>query len=151
MIALDTNILLHLANEKAPEYSQTRAAIVALETRGERLCTASQNLIEFWAVATRSAGHNSLGMSCAQAAHKMGLIEDTYFVLRDDPRIFGAWRDLVLEHDVRGKQVHDTRLAAAYRVNGIERVLTINVKDFQRFPFLECFAPNDVISGTLPV
>jgi len=46
-VALDTNILLRLANPGAPEHALCRAAVTQLADSGEKLAVAPQVLIEF--------------------------------------------------------------------------------------------------------
>ena len=57
----DTNILLRSLHPEHPHYSIAENALSALRLRNETLCVAAQNLIEFWAVATRSRGDPALG------------------------------------------------------------------------------------------
>lgn len=47
--------------------------------------------------------------------------------------MYPEWRRLVVAHGVRGVQVHDARLAAAMRVHGVGRILTLNGADFARY------------------
>jgi predicted nucleic acid-binding protein len=60
-ILLDTNILLRFCNPTASQHAEAARAVLRLLAAGETLCLASQNLIEFWAVATRSIEANGLG------------------------------------------------------------------------------------------
>jgi len=39
----------------------------------------------------------------------------------------------VRRHGVKGKQVHDANVVATMRANGISRLATFNVGDFQRY------------------
>ena len=49
---VDTNILLRSLHPEHPHYAIAQDAIATLRRR-DMLCIAPQNLIEFWAVATR--------------------------------------------------------------------------------------------------
>jgi hypothetical protein len=51
----DTNILLRLLEPSDPEYNIVCGAVEVLAARGEHLCYAAQNLVEFWNVCTRPA------------------------------------------------------------------------------------------------
>jgi len=53
------------------------------------------------------------------------------------------WRKLVVTHQVRGKQVHDARLAASMIAHGITHILTLNGADFARYPQLTVIDPTD--------
>jgi predicted nucleic acid-binding protein len=54
-------------------------------------------------------------------------------VLADAPSIYPEWKRLVLAFGVSGVQVHDARLVAAMKVNGITHILTFNTGDFVRY------------------
>jgi hypothetical protein len=59
---VDTNILLRSLNPDDPQYEAAANALAKLRVRNETLCIVPQNLIEFWAVATRPINKNGLGM-----------------------------------------------------------------------------------------
>ena len=61
MILLDSNLLVRLTNSADPQCAVSRSAIHKLLARPERLILVPQNLYEFWAVATRSAGNPPVG------------------------------------------------------------------------------------------
>ena len=65
---LDTNVLLRGFDRNHPMYRVVRRAIITLRRHDNRLYLTSQNLIEFWAVATRPVDANGLGMSIQWAA-----------------------------------------------------------------------------------
>ena len=48
--------------------------------------------------------------------------------------MFEEWERIVTTHRVSGKNTHDARLVATMRLHGIEKILTFNVPDFERFP-----------------
>jgi predicted nucleic acid-binding protein len=71
-----------------------------------------------------------------------------YALYPDGPRVFPAWRRLVVAHQVSGKPTHDARLVAAMLVHGIDALLTFNAGHFQRFqPAIRVFAPADVAAS----
>ena len=51
----------------------------------------------------------------------------------DVPAVFLEWRRLVVTFGVSGVQVHDARLVAAMKVNGVTHILTFNTSDFKRY------------------
>ena len=87
-------------------------------------------MIEFWNAATRDVSLNGLGLSPAQADAELSRIESMLTILPDHPAIYAEWRKLVVIHSVSGKQVHDTRLAAAMNVFGISQLLTFQCRRF---------------------
>jgi len=130
---LDSNILARLSETRSRQHSLTRRAVDALTQSGAVLCITPQNLIEFWNLATRSLTQNGLALPTATACAEVAKHRANFILLPDRADIFPKWEQLVSSYNVRGVDVHDTRLAAVALVYGIENVLTFNARDFQRF------------------
>jgi|SRR6185369_3797945 len=120
------------------------AAMVALRQGGESLSIFPQNLIEFWAVATRPLANNGLGLSVAQAELQVNNLKAMFVLLDDRPDIFSAWEGIVSRYQVMGKQAHDARLVAAMMVHQVTHLLTFNTGDFKRFAEITVVSPQDV-------
>lgn len=103
----DTNILLRTAERTHPMHSETVAATRQLLRNGEELCVLAQNLIEFWAVATRPTSVNGLAMTTEQARAELIRIKGLFRLLPDRPDIYSEWETLVVKHGVSGKSTHD--------------------------------------------
>src|ERR1035438_4900903 len=58
---VDTNVLLRLLQPEHPQYAIASMALAGLRRQESDLCIARQNLVEFWAVATRPVAENGLG------------------------------------------------------------------------------------------
>jgi predicted nucleic acid-binding protein len=106
----------------------TQRAILTLKKQGEFLCIIPQNIIEFWAVATRPLDKNGLGLSITQAEEESEKLKKIFILELDTPQIFTEWESLVIKYQVMGKQVHDARLAAAMVTHNITHLLTFNVE-----------------------
>ena len=141
---IDTNILLRLVEPSDPEYSIVRSAVDKLLSRGEQLCFAAQNLVEFWNVCTRPVDQNGFGLSNADTDARAMLIEAKFRLLPDSERVHAGWRRLVVEHSVAGVQVKDARLVASMLVHGVLNVLTLNDRDFKRYSAISAVHPRDV-------
>lgn len=75
----------------------------------------------------------------------MRYIEGLFGIHADTALVYEEWRRLVLLHGVRGKQVHDCRIAACAHMHGITHLLTYNVADFTRYSaFLTAVHPKDL-------
>jgi predicted nucleic acid-binding protein len=146
-VLLDTNILLRLLNPADPEYVVVRSAVDALVARGDQLCFVAQNLVEFWNVCTRPAGKNGFGLTGAEADVLAKLIESRFMFLPDTARIHTEWRRLVPACSVAGVQVHDARLVAAMLAHGVPQSLTLNDRDFSRYPGISAVHPRDVAAA----
>jgi hypothetical protein len=112
----DTNLVLRNAEQGHPMQATATEAMAALLDRGETLHRVPQNLVEFWAVATRPVERNGLGLSVQDAEEELARLEQQFPVLPDYPDIYAQWRRLVTTYGVTGLRVHDTRLVAAMRV-----------------------------------
>ena len=62
----DTNVLLRLLQRSDPDHAIIRSALRTLQRRGEQICFAPQNLVEFWCVCTRPTSANGFGLTVAE-------------------------------------------------------------------------------------
>ncbi|HTW80391.1 MAG TPA: type II toxin-antitoxin system VapC family toxin [Terracidiphilus sp.] len=131
-VLLDTNILLRLAQPHHPNAPVAVRALRALRAANEMLHITQQNIVEFWAVATRPIAANGLGLSTEQATAEIAALKRLFVLLPELP-LDNAWERLVSDYRVSGKNTHDARLVAAMVVHGIESILTFNPEDFRRY------------------
>jgi predicted nucleic acid-binding protein len=117
-----------------------------LLARGDELFVIAQNLIEFWAVATRPIANNGLGLTIGQATQELTKLKALFVILPDTADILPEWEQLVVKHQVLGKQVYDTRLVAAMRVHNLTQLLTFNIDDFKRFSFIAAVSPQTILN-----
>lgn len=146
-ILLDTNILLRTQFDKTVHITNATRAVVELRRRGERLATTIQNLAEFWNVSTRPEGDNGYGLSLLETYQRLNYFERSFDILPESHLSFLVWRKLVMEQQVKGKQVHDARIASVMLAASIDRIVTFNTKDFMRFPELKVLHPDEVLAG----
>ena len=73
------------------------------------------------------------------------LLESRFRLLPDNERIHAEWRRLVVTCSVAGVQVHDARLVAAMLAHGVPQLLTLNDRDFARYPGISVVHPRDVV------
>jgi predicted nucleic acid-binding protein len=130
---LDTNVLLRFADRSHPLHPVLRTAIRKLHREAHMLQITPQNCVEFWNVATRPSERNGFGLTPADADRLLRLIERLFPLFPDSSRIYPEWRRLVVTYGVSGVQVHDARLVAAMKVNGVTHILTLNATDFTRY------------------
>jgi predicted nucleic acid-binding protein len=131
---LDTGILLRLVNRQDVQHESVRAAVNALIVGAQELFTTSQNIAEFWNVATRPPQDNGYGLSREQVSqHLNELIGPICAILVEHESLYDELRRLGQVYKVVGKQVHDARLVAIMRCWQIDSVLTLNDRDFRRY------------------
>ncbi len=138
---LDTNVLLRGLDRNHPMYRVVRRAIITLRRQNNRLFLTAQNLIEFWAVATRPVDSNGLGMSIQWSAAQLFRMKRFFPILPDTADVFAEWERLVIQQQVSGKKVHDARLVASMNVHGVTHILTFNDSDFSRYPGIIIISP----------
>jgi len=140
-ILIDTNILLRLVQPHHPQSPIVQRALGALRSGNEMLYLTSQNLVEFWAVATRATSENGLGMTVESAARELGYLRHLFLLLADSSSILDEWQRVVTTYTVRGKSAHDARIVAAMNVYGITTVVTFNIQDFTRYTNISAIHP----------
>lgn len=147
--AVDTNVLLRSIDNGHIAQPIAKNGFFALRNRGEILSIFPQNLIEFWAVATRPAANNGLGLSIAKAEVELVSLKTLFALLPDTTKIFSEWERILLEYRVSGKQAHDARLVAAMRVHNLTHLLTFNTADFKRFSFITAVSPQTILNDEI--
>ena len=142
-ILLDTNVLLSNFQSTREDHDTVREALRRLVTGGWELCICDTVIYEFWAVATRSAKANGLGLEPAAAAAELDQILAAYLLLPEPPDMLLRWRAFCLANQVRGNRCHDARIAALMSVAGVEDILTQNGNDFEGWIGIRPVAPTD--------
>ena len=142
----DTNILLRSVQAPHPTYDTVSRAVSILFDR-EDLHITAQNLIEFWAVATRPITENGLGLTLTETAVELTKLKATFTVLPDTADVLPIWEELVVRYEVRGKQSHDARLVAAMKAHHLTHLLTFNDRHFQRFDEITVVNPHNLLDN----
>jgi predicted nucleic acid-binding protein len=70
--------------------------------------------------------------------------EERLRLLPDSLAVHEEWRQLLLTCGVSGVREHDARLVAAMHVHGVKHILTLNDKDFARYPEIEAVHPRSI-------
>ena len=90
-ILIDTNILLRLLQPHHSHGALVERAVGSLRSRNETLNVVPQNLMEFWAVATRPASVNGLGMPVEKASGELAAIKRLFTLLPETPFVYQEW------------------------------------------------------------
>ena len=146
---VDTNVLLRLLQRNDPNYSTIRQTVRILIGRGDDLCCAPQNIVEFWNVCTRPVTvRGGFGLTLAETDRRVRLLERIFTILEETPAVYTEWRRLVVDNSVAGVQVHDARIVSIMHVHNITRIFTLNSADFSRYAGIKTISPNDIISAS---
>ncbi len=131
---LDTGILLRLIDETDSQHVLVCNAVDLLIGRQDDLLITTQNIAEFWNVATPPKANNGLELPPNHVARVFhDSIEPIVAVLTERETLPAEFQRLLVHYSVVGKQVHDARLVAMMLSWQISRVLTLNERNFQRF------------------
>jgi predicted nucleic acid-binding protein len=140
-VLVDTNILLRSAQPNHPFCSQAVHAVSRLLRQKDSVFFCSQNIAEFWNVATRPAGINGLGLSIEEVVNEVASVENFLTLLPDIPGIYPEWKRIVAQHKVQGVKVYDARLVALMNLYGVDTLLTFNPDDFKRYANITALHP----------
>jgi predicted nucleic acid-binding protein len=143
---VDTNVLLRALDRQHQLCSAARRAMINLRRQNYDLYLTAQNLIEFWAVATRPVDANGLGMSTQWSAAQLTRMKRFFSILSDTGDIVTEWERIVIQQEVSGKKAHDARLVASMKVHGITEILTFNGADFSRYLGITIIDPQKLSS-----
>ena len=84
----DTNLLLRLADPVSPQHPIATDALARLLGQGDEVYLTPQNLIEFWAVATRPVEANGFGWGSERTTKEVTELQARFPLLPDSPEIF---------------------------------------------------------------
>lgn len=107
-----------------------------------------QIVAEFWNVATRPREQNGIGLTPDLAATELAQIEGSFTIVGESTDVYYEWKRIVALRGVSGVRVHDTRLVAAMKVYGIDRILTFNAGDFARYSDIKVVHPADIVASS---
>jgi predicted nucleic acid-binding protein len=88
---VDSNVLLRLVYRLDSMHGDAENAYIMLREEDQALCIVPQNLIEFWAVATRPANVNGLGLTIEEAARESSLLKSLFTLQLDTSEIYSTW------------------------------------------------------------
>lgn len=147
---LDTGVLLRLVDRSDTSHDVVRRSVETLLMAGEPLFATTQNFAEFWNVATRPLANNGFELQpAAVAALWEQVVEPISALLVDRAQSCAELKRLALKYNVRGKQIHDARLVASMPSWQVDRVLTLNDRDFRGYlaEGISVVTPIDVLGG----
>jgi predicted nucleic acid-binding protein len=146
-ILVDANILVRLFDARSADSPKCAVATErATQRRGEFFICA-QSAIEFWVVATRPISVNGLGLSPAEADAALSKLDRFLVMLPELGDVALRWRHLVRAYNVSGRPAHDARLVALMEAHGVRDLLSLNARDFARYPSVRIASPQDVLDG----
>ena len=143
---IDTSVITRTIHSGTEQQQIAIDSLSKLRIQNETLCVVPQNLVEFWAVATRPIVANGLGLTIEQAESEILQIKLHFVLKTENETLFENWENLVKKYRVIGKTTHDARIVAAMQTHNITNLLTFNVSDFKRYSdIINVFDPREII------
>ena len=140
---IDTNVLVYSTVSGHAWHQQARHWVSALQEDGIQLCVTPQILREYLVVLTRGSVFEK-SFSVEQVLAQMQAFLPAFALLDETRASAQQLQDLVRQYNVRGKQIHDANVVAVMLTHGIQRLVTYNRSDFERYAEIALEpAPND--------
>lgn len=143
ILGIDTDVLVHWAMEGASQHRAVRRFFeTEIRERKSQLGLTPQVLYEFLHVCSDGRRFDR-PLSFEQAIDMAGNLWDARETARivPAPVVLHRTLDLLRRFKLGRKRILDTALAATFEAAGVERLATLNGKDFRIFAFLEVVDP----------
>jgi predicted nucleic acid-binding protein len=131
-IFIDTNILVY-AN--IPAYSLHQLALQTIQSLIDaevELWLSRQVLREFIVSVTRPQTYAN-PQPIELVVERVQFFENQFRIAEDSPQVTARLLELLQQIPTGGRQVHDANIVATMLTVGVNRLLTHNVEDFERF------------------
>lgn len=133
LVLIDTNVLLSATDR---DRSRHQRAVLFLSTDERQLAISPQIVREYLAVSTRPIDANGLGLSVREASANVEQLLDVMSLLAEGPGTTIKLLELIGTIPVVGKQIHDANVVAVALANGVDTIVTDNIRHFTRFASL---------------
>lgn len=128
---IDTNLLVHLANENSP-YNSKLSQLVGSYKNNYDLWISRQVLREYAVVMSRP-GVLETPLDSESLVSDLSRWDLLFFVADEDEVVTQHLKGLILRYKVQGKRIHDANIVATMMVYDIPNLLTMNTADFKQF------------------
>lgn len=131
-VFIDTNVLVAAAVDRHPSHGVAVAYLARLASEGGSACISAQVCREFLVALTRGPVEGRV-FSVDEALSVLDKARTSFAILDENEAVLREFLALAGRHGVKGKKLHDANIVATMRANGVGRLATLNVSDFQRF------------------
>lgn len=141
MIAVDTNILVYAHRTDSPFHDRARAVVENLASGAAQWAVPWPCAHEFYAVVTHPRIYKTPTPERVALAQLQALagLDNLVFIAEPDDYLT-TLEPLVIAAKVRGGMIHDARIAALCRAQGVAELWSAD-RDFSRFPGLKVRNP----------
>ena len=144
VLFLDTNVLLAATDEGRAQHRLAQEVLVSANRHGYHLGVSGQVLREYLVVATRPLEVNGLGLSPGDALRNVDEFRRRSVLYDETEAVSDRLRQLVRDHEPRGKRIHDVSVVATMLTHGLTHLVTQNSGDFAGLPGVDILSLADV-------
>jgi toxin-antitoxin system PIN domain toxin len=139
---LDTNVLVYGYFMESPQHEASRALLDKAQDADANLCIAPQNLVEFFSIVT-SPRRVTKAKTPAEAVTLVDelLALPGLMLLTVPADVVARWLQILRQCSAKGRAVFDLQLAATMLGNGVGKLYTYNLADFQGISGIQAVIP----------
>jgi len=141
---VDTNILLTATDELRKGYPDVNLVLKKAHEGFLHLYLSGQVLREYMVVATRPRSLNGYGLSSDEALGNVALFRRLCSFCDETEDSHKKLKDIIEQHQLKGKRVHDANIAAVMYTNNIKKILTYNTSDFIKISNINPVEPQGI-------
>jgi len=134
---IDTNVLLTASDRDRPNHAEAVQFLESSLSGERRLFANGQVFREYLVVATRPLENNGFGLTPSDALTNLEAFGKCIQLLDESQTVAQQLQQLVKQHSLKGKRIHDANLVATMRENGLTQLKTYNYGDFSSFEGVE--------------
>jgi predicted nucleic acid-binding protein len=131
-VFVDTNILLRMILTQMNQHSEVDALVKRTIREGAALWISGQVIREFIVQATHP---RTLAepLTITQVVQEIEAMKPLFQIADETAAVRDQLLELLQQYPTQGKQVHDANIVATMLAYEIDTLLTLNVKDLERF------------------
>ena len=137
---IDTNVLVYANILAYPLHQVAVESLQSLVDANIELWVSRQVLREFIAAVTRPQTYGN-PQPIEVVIERIQTFQTQFQVAEDDFQVTAQLLELLQQFPTAGRQIHDANIVATMLTAGIDRLLTHNVRDFERFSPLITIVP----------
>ena len=126
-VLIDTNILIY-SIENSDRGQRVIDLLEDLQKKGAHLFVSTQNILEFERVVTHQNFSRKFSFNEVEKIEKLWL--SNFTLVGEDLRVWEVFQNLKKIYKIKGNKIFDLWIVSTMQVNGIDTVITDNVKDF---------------------
>ncbi len=133
---IDSNILVYAINTLSSKHQKAKAF---LQSEQNNLVVAHQNILESLRVLTHPKFLNP--MSVTKALKALNNIAGNLRIIHANNSTYYLVLELIKKYHLKSDIVFDAYLVATALSNGVDTIVTDNIKDFKKFKEIKVFNP----------